>query len=125
MFGFQNGARSADTHEVRDFQKDVIEESQRRPVLVDFWAPWCGPCRMLGPTLEKLAEGQEVFRLVKVNTDVNQQVAMEYGIRGIPAVKLFHRGHVVDDFMGALPEFYVKQWLDHHLQRLSEAEPRA
>ncbi len=125
MFGFQNGGMTADTHEVTDFQADVIEESHVRPVLVDFWAPWCGPCRMLGPTLEKLAEGQETFRLVKVNTDINQQVAMEYGIRGIPSVKLFHKGRVVDDFTGALPAFYVKQWLDHHLKRLAEAEAQA
>ena len=112
---------SEQLNEVTDasFEKDVMQEKER-PVLVDFWAPWCGPCRLLGPTLEKLADGQEAFRLVKVNTDINQEVAMEYGIRGIPAVKLFHRGRVVDDFTGALPAFYVKQWLDHHLKRLAE-----
>ena len=125
MFGRKNGGVAAEKFEVDDFQKDVIEESHVRPVLVDFWAPWCGPCRMLGPTLEKLADGQEAFRLVKVNTDINQEVAMEYGIRGIPAVKLFHRGRVVDDFTGALPAFYVKQWLDHHLKRLAEDAAQA
>lgn len=125
MFGFQNGGATVGTHEVTDFQKDVIEESQLRPVLVDFWAPWCGPCRTLGPTLEKLADGQESFRLVKVNTDINQQLALEYGIRGIPAVKLFHKGRVVDDFTGALPAFYVKQWLDHNMKKLMESEAQA
>jgi len=99
-------------HEVKDFQKDVIEKSFDKPVLVDFWAEWCGPCKMIGPVLEKLAEeNKEDWELVKVDTDNNQQIAMQYGIRGIPNVKLFRNGKVINEFTGALPEQAIKDWL--------------
>jgi putative thioredoxin len=100
-------------NDVTSFQEDVITASFQNPVLVDFWAPWCGPCRTLGPILEKLAEEQvDRWSLVKINTDEHQEVSSEYGIRGIPAVKLFVDGRVVDEFTGALPEHAVRQWLD-------------
>jgi putative thioredoxin len=99
-------------HEVTDFQKDVIEKSFDKPVLVDFWAEWCAPCRMIGPTLEKLAEENiDNWELVKVDTDSNQEVAMRYGVRGIPNVKLFRNGEVVNEFTGALPESAIRDWL--------------
>jgi putative thioredoxin len=101
------------TYDVTDFQKDVIESSFGAPVLVDFWAPWCGPCRVLGPTLEKLAaENAGSWKLVKVNTDEYQHISGQYGIRGIPAVKLFVDGEVVNEFTGALPEHALRRWLD-------------
>jgi putative thioredoxin len=99
-------------HEVKNFQKDVIDKSFDKPVLVDFWAEWCAPCRMIGPVLEKLAEeNKESWELAKVDTDKNQEVAMKYGVRGIPNVKLFRNGEVINEFTGALPEPAIKDWL--------------
>ena len=96
-----------------DFNQVVIQGSQQAPVLVDFWAPWCGPCRMLTPVLEKLAdEHQGKFQLVKVNSDENLDLAREYGIRSIPNVKAFVNGQVVDEFLGALPESAVREFID-------------
>jgi putative thioredoxin len=99
-------------YEITDFTKDVIERSFSNPVVVDFWAPWCGPCKMLGPILERLAEkNAQHWILAKVNTDVHQDTAAKFGIRGIPNVKLFVEGKVVNEFSGALPESMVVQWL--------------
>ncbi|MES3629305.1 MAG: tetratricopeptide repeat protein [Longimonas sp.] len=98
-----------------DFSTDVIEASRTTPVLVDFWAPWCGPCRQLGPTLEQLDAERDDWRLVKVNVDEHNDLARQYGVRGIPAVKLFVDGTVEAEFTGALPRHAIEKWLDEHL----------
>jgi thioredoxin len=93
------------------FQTEVIERSRREPVVVDFWADWCGPCKMLTPVLEKETSEKGVT-LAKVDVDANQEVARTYGISGIPAVKAFRDGQVVAEFVGAVPPATVKSFLD-------------
>ena len=101
---------------LQNFETEVIEASMTTPVLVDFWAPWCGPCKSLGPVLEKLEESYEGrFKLVKVNSDDEQQLAQAFGIRSIPTCVLLMEGKPVDGFMGAQPEGQIRQFLDKHL----------
>jgi putative thioredoxin len=99
--------------DTRRFVADVIEASRRQPVIVDFWAPWCGPCKQLTPLLEKLVrQANGKVKLVKVNIDENQQLAAQMRIQSIPAVFAFVDGQPVDGFMGALPESQLKQFID-------------
>jgi putative thioredoxin len=94
------------------FQQVVIDGSMQVPVVVDFWAEWCGPCKALKPILEKLAEEfQGRFVLAKINADHNQELAAQFGVRGIPAVKAVYRGEIIDEFSGALPEAAVREFL--------------
>jgi putative thioredoxin len=95
------------------FMAEVIEESRRRPVIVDFWAPWCGPCRQLTPALEKaVTAAKGAVRLVKINIDDNPRIAGQLRVQSIPAVYAFSNGQPVDGFMGALPESQVKAFVD-------------
>ncbi|HBR97673.1 MAG TPA: thioredoxin [Gammaproteobacteria bacterium] len=101
----------------QNFVQVVMEGSRQVPVLVDFWADWCNPCQMLMPILAKLAEEyQGGFILAKCNSDQNQNIAMQLGVRSLPTVKLFKDGQPVDEFMGALPESEVRAFLDKHVQ---------
>jgi putative thioredoxin len=115
----------------QNFGTAVLEESKRRPVVVDFWAEWCQPCRLIGPVLERLAgESNGEFLLAKLDVDANPQASAAFRIQSIPAVKAFRDGQLVNEFIGAIPEQAIRQWLqtvvpseaDHLVDRGEEAE---
>jgi putative thioredoxin len=105
------------------FMADVVEASMTQPVIVDFWAPWCGPCRTLGPIIEKVVEGKKgAVKLVKINTEEHQAYAGQLGVRSIPAVYAFDKGRPVDGFLGALPESQVRAFVEKLISGTDDAQ---
>ena len=108
---------------LENFETEVIAASATQPVLVDFWAPWCGPCKVIGPLLEKLeAAYAGRFKLVKIDSDQEQQLSAAFGIKSLPTVILLMNGQPVDGFMGALPEGKIREFLDKHVPPAGEPE---
>ena len=111
---------------IANFEEEVVAASMTQPVLVDFWAPWCGPCKSLGPILEKLETAYAGrFKLVKIDSDQEQQLGEAFGIRSIPTCILMMNGQPVDGFTGALPEGKIREFLDKHVPPAAEEAPEA
>jgi putative thioredoxin len=105
------------------FTRDVLEASRTMPVLVDFWADWCGPCKMLAPVLERVAEAfAGRARVVKVNTDAEQRLAAEHGIRSLPTVRVFRHGKAVDEIIGVQPESAIRAMVERYLDKPSDKD---
>jgi putative thioredoxin len=107
----------------QSFPTEVTQRSAAVPVLVDFWADWCAPCKMLAPVLEKLAlEYAGKFLMAKIDTEVERDLAAQFGVRSLPTVKIFRHGAVVDEFMGALPESAVREVIERHIERPADLD---
>ena len=123
LFSFGKKKKSPQKYSIVDvtdktFETQVIKRSFKQPVMVDFWAAWCGPCRQLGPVLEKMAEDEKSdWILAKLNTEHNQRMAGKYQIRSIPAVKMFRNGRVVGEFTGVLPEPHIRQFIAQSMEQ--------
>ena len=114
LIGGGNGAAAAAVKDVTtaSFMAEVVDASFEQPVIVDFWAPWCGPCKQLGPILEKVVRGANgAVRMVKLNIDENPEIAQQMRVQSIPAVYAFKDGRPVDGFVGAVPESQIKQFV--------------